>query len=412
METEKAIISCLLTKPELIEETELNPEMFTNEYLGMIYFEMKEQHDRGQQADVVTLSDGLAEKIPPEILGSVLMECMSGESFTGNFGQYTRILQKEYAARQLNGFINHNKIDGKNIDNVVSMLSGLIDGMGGKRGNCETASDLVKRYSKDLFNENRRQGIPLGYPNIDNILQNLDEGDMCIVAARPSVGKSAITTEIALNIAKKGYRVGMFNLEMTNEQVYQRLIAHESGIELRRIRRAINFLGDEKMKFDRGNKIIDSLGDNLILIDDCQKVSEISKAIKTHKMDIAIIDYAQLIESESNYRGNRYAEVGAISHSVKRAAKKYKIPIILLAQLNRKSEQTETKEPTMGELREAGDFEQDASQIILLWNKDEEKRTKGVKIDKNRQGEVGKTELIFDGKTMHFSQVEEETPFY
>ena len=412
MQTEKAIIGSLLTQPELIEEVyNLSPEMFTDANLGKMFYEIKSSHDRGIKADEITLIDSLGDSIPEEILNPLIMDCMSGNFFSGNIKEYSAVMQKEYAARKLNEFIDHTTVSGKNIDEIVPLLSGVIENVSVGGSKSETAADVVERCAKDFFNENRRQGIPLGYKNVDNILQNLDGGDMCIIAARPSVGKSAITTEIALNIAKKGFRVGMFNLEMLNDQVYQRLIAHESGIELRRIRRALNFLGDEKSKFDKGNEKLKALKDKLILIDDCRKVSEMSKIIKTKKMDIAIIDYAQLIESESDYKGNRYAEVGAISHSVKKMAMKNNIPIILLAQLNRRSEQTETKEPTMGELREAGDFEQDASQVILLWNLDEERKRKGVKIDKNRQGETGKTELIFDGRTMRFTAEEERTPF-
>ena len=124
--------------------------------------------------------------------------------------------------------------------------------------------------------------------------------------------------------------------------------------------------------------------------------------------DIIIVDYLQLVKADKSYRGNRYAEVGEISHAFKALAMELNIPIIVLSQLNRVSEGKETKEPTMAELRESGDIEQDASIIILLWNvsADDESK-KGCKIEKQRQGKKGKVVLNFNGDLMQFEETGE-----
>jgi replicative DNA helicase len=124
--------------------------------------------------------------------------------------------------------------------------------------------------------------------------------------------------------------------------------------------------------------------------------------------DIIIIDYLQLLKADTTYRGNRTAEVGEISRAIKNLAMELNIPIIALSQLNRASENNASKEPTMAELREAGNIEQDASVIMLLWNLDENDRSKkGCKIEKNRQGECGKIVLKFNGDLMKFQETNE-----
>ena len=121
--------------------------------------------------------------------------------------------------------------------------------------------------------------------------------------------------------------------------------------------------------------------------------------------DIIIIDYLQLLKADTTYRGNRTSEVGEISRAIKSLAMELNIPIIALSQLNRASEGRETKEPSMSELREAGNIEQDASVIILMWNLDENDRSKkGCKVEKQRQGECGKVAMNFNGGLMRFEE--------
>ena len=124
--------------------------------------------------------------------------------------------------------------------------------------------------------------------------------------------------------------------------------------------------------------------------------------------DVIIIDYLQLLKADTTYRGNRYAEVGAISKAIKALAMELDIPINALSQLNRVSEMRETKEPTMAELREAGDIEQDASVIILMWNlSQDDKSKKGCKVEKQRQGQTGKVVMNFNGDLMKFEETDE-----
>ena len=137
-------------------------------------------------------------------------------------------------------------------------------------------------------------------------------------------------------------------------------------------------------------------------------MSEIRNESRHMGYDIIVIDYLQLLKSDRTYRGNRYAEVGAISKAIKALAMELNIPIIALSQLNRVSEARENKEPTMAELREAGDIEQDASVILLMWNtaKNDSSR-KGIKVEKQRQGRTGKLVFRFRGDLMKFEETDE-----
>ena len=147
--------------------------------------------------------------------------------------------------------------------------------------------------------------------------------------------------------------------------------------------------------------------DNIVITTGSKSVSEIRSESRHMGYDIIIIDYLQLLKSDREYRGNRYAEVGAISKAIKALSMELNIPIIALSQLNRVSEMKDTKEPTMAELREAGDIEQDASVIMLLWNlSQDDKSKKGCKVEKQRQGQTGTVVLKFNGDLMKFEETD------
>jgi replicative DNA helicase len=211
---------------------------------------------------------------------------------------------------------------------------------------------------------------------------------------------------MAEQIADMDKQILYFNLEMTDEQIYERMLATETGFPLFKIKRTLR-LSDEKEE-----QIVNDAKERIRqrkirVVTGSQKVSEIRQVSRRIKPDIVIVDYLQLVQSDANYNGNRYAEVGQISHDLKALALELKIPVVVLTQLNRVAKAT--TEPSMNEIRESGDIEQDASVIILLWNTDEtDYSKKGIKVDKNRQGQLNKWEnrFEFDGNSMRFVDVE------
>ena len=151
--------------------------------------------------------------------------------------------------------------------------------------------------------------------------------------------------------------------------------------------------------------------ESIVVTTGSQTIATIRNECKNKGYDLVIIDYLQLIKPEGRYRGNRFAEVGEISHAIKALATDLEMPVVVLSQLNRASVGREDKEPSMSELRESGDIEQDASEILLLWNIDEDGRRKGCKIEKNRQGKTGRVEMIFNGDLMKFEEITDKDGF-
>ena len=280
--------------------------------------------------------------------------------------------------------------------------------------------EVVDTVSGNYFTDPEQSILYTGLSKLDDTLGGLEGGDVIVIGARPAVGKSAFATQIAMNLAKSKKRVAFYNLEMSDKQVYERLLSRNSGIGLSRIRRTRNFLGDEKEHFDRANESLRKIP--LFIRSGSVSVSQIRNECRHLDLDCIVIDYIQLIQSDVRYQ-SRASEVGAISKAIKALAMELHIPIIALSQLNRVSEMRQNKEPTMRELREAGDIEQDASIILLMWNIVDDK--KGLKVEKNRQGVLSSEVLRFNGDNMEFIEtcetvadasrgfrrVKERTPF-
>ena len=194
---------------------------------------------------------------------------------------------------------------------------------------------------------------------------------------------------------------------MVKSQIYERLMAGQSGIELERIKNAKCFLGDEKELWDKANAELEKM--NIVISSDARTDSDIKAECRHQNFDLIIIDYLQLIEYHERCE-NKRIETGKISRALKLLAQELNVPILALSQLTRKSEYTQDKEPSMSDLRESGDLEQDASTIILMWNlKDEPeyKEFKGLKVDKNRQGKLMTEALDFLGDKMTFVEAKE-----
>lgn len=399
---EAAIIGSILYDNSTIKDCwNITPDMFSDPVLGKVFEVAKKDIDDGKGVDLPVLASRIDE-YPEDYVNEKLFECVRSDYNTVNIKRYARALEEQSKDKELHNYLAATTVTIRNAEEVAEHLHKISEFR--NRGTRKKADSLVKENKGRCFSPDRSQGISLGYPNIDGILHNIDGGDLCIIAARPAVGKSALSTEIALNMAKAGHKVILFNLEMTNDQIYDRMISHESGIKLQMIRRSTKISDREYDLFEKGNESLEKL--DLYVVDDLFKVSDMIPEMDG--MDVAVIDYAQLIKPESRYAGNRYAEMGEVSHSIKQTAKKLNIPIILLCQLNRAK--NEFTEPSMSELRETGDFEQDANQIIMLWNKDDDRKRKGVKVEKNRQGKTGTTELMFNGDIMTFTETDED-PF-
>lgn len=382
-------------------------EMFTSELLGRVYLEFQKGYDNRYDVNPAVIAQNLSSDHFPEYLVYEELKNCTVATITGaNIKTYAEVVRNEYRARCFDRILSEVKVSPIEVDDQIGKLVTRLEGLLENRNSTSKSLPEIVEENKDrYFIENEAQRLYMGFPELDDLLGGLEGGDVIVIGARPGVGKSAFVTQITTNLSDQGKRIGFYNLEMQEKQVYERFVVSHSGIGLTRLRRAKNFLGDERERFDKANEVL-TKKNNIVITTGSKAVSEIRSESRHMGYDIIIIDYLQLLRTDREYRGNRYAEVGSISKAIKALSMELNIPIIALSQLNRVSESRDTKEPTMAELREAGDIEQDASVIILMWNMDQDdKSKKGCKVEKQRQGRTGQIVLRFNGDLMRFEEV-------
>ena len=383
----------------------LKPEMFTDKLYSAIYKEWLEAYINNYKIDMVEIAHNLQGQFQENEILNAIKTCAFSVSTSTQVESLAKVVINDYKAFKLNEYLQGHTITGANIDAYIKHLQLEIEGLeDATESKAKSLTDIAKENKEHYFKP-KEKIINTGFDNVDDWLCGLEGGDVIVIGARPAVGKSAFALQVIRNMTNKGLKVGLFNLEMSEKQIYERFVAAESGIELMRLRRAIAFLGDEKENFDNANEAVEKY-ENIFISTGSKSPSDIRKESRKAGYDVIVIDYLQLLKNETNYRGNRAAEVGAISKAIKQIATDFNIPVIILSQLNRLSQRYQ--EPSMSELRESGDIEQDASVIILLWNLNEDDgEKKGLKVEKNRQGVLGKETLVFDGAHMTFTETNE-----
>lgn len=406
---ERSVIGALLIDMNCMQliYNDLRPEMFTDTMLRNVYTEVVKAYDVGKQLSVVNLSQSLeSSTYTREMVINELKGCMDTAITTQHIRNYADVMIKDYKSLRLKQIISQIKPLPDNIDSQMGMLINKLEAlMESKKSNANILKDIVEQNCDQYFKENGDSKLLTGFNKLDDITGGLEGGDVIILGARPAVGKSAFVSQIVISMAKQKKKIGFYNLEMADKQIYERFLSNESGIGVTRIRRAKDFLGDEKDRFNSANKVLSEL--NIMISSGTKSVGEIRNECRHMELDCIVIDYLQLLKSDIRYQ-NRASEVGAISKAIKSLAMELNIPVIALSQLNRISEMKDTKEPSMSELREAGDIEQDASIIMLMWNLDNDNREKkALKVDKNRQGELGTVVFNFNGNEMRFIESEE-----
>ena len=409
IESEKGIIGCILLDSDCLNEIyrDLPIEAFTNEFIRDCYETMLAMFDNGQHIDLISLAGRLEnEHLDKSTILQNLNECVQATTSSVAVGSFAKELIAEHKARKLKRLVEGISLIPNDIDYTIGRLITNLEGMVENRSDdTQHIRDIVKELSGNYFCERETSGVRTGFYKLDDALGDLEGGDITIIAARPSVGKSALTAQIAENLCKKGKRVGFFNLEMRKSQVYERLVSRMAKLSMNRIRRAKAFLGGEKEAFDKGNEELMKF--DLVLSTGSKSVRDIKSNCRHMKYDVIIIDYLQLIKADKSF-SSRASEVGDVSRAIKGMAMELGVHVILLSQLSRAVEQRDEKEPQLSDLRESGDIEQDASNVIFIWNLSDDKRCKGMSVAKNRQGELTKIGLEFDGEHMEFRERQEE----
>ena len=419
IEAEQAVLGAIFLEPSAIttaSET-LLPDDFYRTSHQRIYAVMLELAERGEPVDVVTVTSELRnQKLLDEVGGlDYISELANSAPTAANIEFYSQIVEEKSLLRKLIRSATKIVSDGYTRDDDVDVIlddaeKTILEVSQRKRSTAfQSIKDiLVEAYDNIELLHNRKgdvTGIPTGFVELDRMTAGFQRNDLIIVAARPSVGKTAFALNIAQNIATKtDENVAIFSLEMGAQQLVMRMLCAEGNIDAQRLRTGKLMEEDwQKLTMAMG-----SLSNAGIYIDDTPgiRVNEIRAKCRRLKQEkglgMILIDYLQLIQGNSTRRSeNRQQEVSEISRTLKAIARELEVPVIALSQLSRGVESRQDKRPMMSDIRESGSIEQDADIVAFLYRDDyydkesEKQNIIEIIIAKQRNGPVGTVELAF-----------------
>ncbi|WP_410771003.1 replicative DNA helicase [Fontibacillus sp. BL9] len=418
---ECSVLGAILIQPETIEYTEGIPvQAFYRAEHQVIFSRIRELVDEEQPIDLVTLTTRLQDRKEIEDIGGVsyLAKLAKSVPSTANIESYVSSLQNKFVIRE---YIRSNMAGiqaaaaGTDIKGLVEAAqqaaSTLADRVAPKQ-DFKRIKDVVVEViettetKSESYKTGKVTGLETGFTDLDGITAGLQKSDLIIVAARPSVGKTAFALNVAQNVAIRSKEpVAIFSLEMSAPQLVTRMVSAEGNLESSRLR--IGDMGEED--WTKLAEAAGVLGASNIFIDDSPGITvhdiraKCRRLKKQEGLGLIVIDYLQLIAGRSNGRReeNRQQEVSEISRMLKHLARELDVPVIALSQLSRGVEQRQDKRPMMSDLRESGSIEQDADIVAFLYRDDyynqesEKKNIIEIIVAKQRNGPVGTVELVF-----------------
>lgn len=429
---EKMILSCLLINAEVIEITlqMLPVEAFYFKNHQEIYKAIALMYQNKTNIDIVTLVNFLQETGSLNKVGGIqiLIELISQIPNLIYFEEYIKLVKDKFFRRCLIK-LGYEAINSGYITNLP--LENILLDFETKIFNLTTETKTQKLFSsaellnkifvelKDKFLNKTIIGLKSGFSDLDAIVQGFQKSDLIIIAGRPSMGKTALSLNIAINIIQNSkLPILFFSLEMSKEQIMYRLLAMETNINQIRLRNGKLSQND----WVKVNRMINILSKLPLFIDDTSDLSiqNIRSKIKTlmfeqNQVGLIIIDYLQLMQSSKLRIENRVQELSQITRSLKIIAREFNIPVIALSQLSRNVENRVDKRPMLSDLRESGSIEQDADLVLMLYRKNyydnkmiDQSNTNNIEliVAKQRNGPIGTVKLKFDEKSNKFLNLE------
>lgn len=429
IEAEQSVIGSMIMDREAITVASeiIAGEDFYGRQYGVLFDAMVELNDEGKPVDLVTLQDRLKEKdIPPEVSSlEFIRDLITAVPTSANIKYYAGIVAEKATLRKLirlNEEIANTCYAGKeNLEVILEDTEKRVFELVQKRNTGEfvpirqvvmNAMDKIEKASK---NKGNVTGVATGFIDLDYRTAGMQPSDLILVAARPSMGKTAFVLNIAQYVAfKLNQTVAIFSLEMSKEQLVNRLFSLESRVDSQHLR--TGNLSDAEWE-----KLIESagvIGKSNLIIDDTPgiSISELRSKCRKYKLEhnlqMIIIDYLQLMSGSGRGSDSRQQEISDISRSLKALARELNVPVIALSQLSRAVEQRPDHRPMLSDLRESGAIEQDADVVMFIYrddyyNKDTEK--KGIAeiiIAKQRNGPIGTVELVWLPDYTKFANLE------
>lgn len=438
LEAEANVLGSILIDPEAINKVadSINEDDFYKTAHRIIFKACISLYDKREPIDLLSVSNILTEENELEnVGGKTYLASLSNSVVTAsNVKYYAEIVQKKATLRRLikasSEITSLAYNETENVDNVLDESEQKLFGISQKflKQNFISISsvlhDTFDRIDELHKNKGKLRGIPTGYADLDNLLAGFQKSNLIIIAARPSVGKTSFALDIARHVAIKNKEcVGLFSLEMSKEELVDRILCAEAGVSLWKMRTGRLSDRDEHDDFPRIGNAMGTLAESKIFIDDSGSLNIMQIRTKArrlkleHNLSLLIVDYLQLMESKANAE-SRVQEVAEITRGLKTIARELNIPIIALSQLSRAVEQFKPAIPKLAHLRESGSIEQDADVVMFIYRKasdrsyrleeltPEEKCTAEIHIAKHRNGPTGMVKLFFDQETVSFKSLE------
>lgn len=429
VEAEKSVIgSMIMDEDAVVAASEiLTEEDFYGRQYGTLFKAMLQLYTSGKAVDLVTLQNKLKEMdVPPELTSVEFLKDIMSQVFTSaNVRHYAGIVKEKATLRKLikinEEIANKCYLEKDSVATIMELAERKIFNIVQTQGSDKfvpirqvviNALEKIEAASKTTGNIT---GIPTGFIDLDYQTSGLQPSDLVLIAARPSMGKTAFVLNVAEYMAfKKDYTVAIFSLEMSKEQLVNRMFSMESRVSSQTLRSG-NLEDEEWERLIESAQII---GNSHLIIDDTPSISiqELRSKCRKYKMEhnlgIVIIDYLQLMSAGGNESVSRQQQISDISRSLKALARELSVPVVALSQLSRAVEQRDDHRPMLSDLRESGAIEQDADVVMFLYRDDyynketEKKNIAEVIIAKQRNGPIGTIELTWMPDLTKFGNLE------
>lgn len=380
---------------------------------GTAYREMINLYGLTRAVDYVTIAERLKPigQIEGQQISKYMLFLAQLVPSIANVKAYAEIVCKNAKARKVrNALLSaiDEEVTAENVDEVSeSVMSTVYESTSKeKKTGLKPLKDITTDWYCNLFKTGSQKRIDTGYSDLDALLCGLWGDELIILAARPSVGKTAFALSIAQRVASKGKTVNFFSEEMSKEQLLERMVANQSWVDMTSIVNTETLLKNQEQigKVASGIDIIRKLPIN-ICDDAAITVNQIqAQSRMTQDLALIIVDYIQLMPSTKKH-ASRNDEVGEISRGLKLLSKSLHVPVIALSQLNREVEHRGISKPGIADLRDSGNIEQDADKIIFGWKPDPDANVVQWDVAKNRRGKLGSVQDIFDGSHMSYRQL-------
>ncbi len=433
IEAEASVLgSLMLDKDAIIKVADLlKVGDFYKDDHNFIYETMLALYEEREPIDVLSLSNQLEEKGQLERIGgsSYLASLVNTVPSATNVVHYAKVVQKKTLLRRLitaaSDIVELGYDESEDVQKLLDEAEQKIFSVSQKyikqdfipiKSILEVAFNRIDELHKS---DHAFRGVQTFYPDLDNLLAGLQNSDLLILAARPSVGKTTFALDIARQVGVHGkVPVGIFSLEMGADQLVDRMIAAQAGVDLWRLRTGKLSSEGPGNDFEKISDAMGVLSEAPIFIDDTgslniMEMRTMARRLQAeHNLGLIIVDYLQLMEGRSSKGDNRVQEISEISRGLKQLARELNIPVIALSQLSRAVESRPDQIPKLSDLRESGSIEQDADVVMFLYREDRvrpDTPNKGIAdviVAKHRNGPVGKISLYFEENSTTFKSLE------